>query len=87
MGKVTFNTNRDALNDTDFIVEAVIENIDLNLDKFHNLYWIKKVTPTKFSGRLDANVISVMESDEVLLAKIVDGLHAAPKSSYRQGSI
>ena len=29
MGKITFTTDRGALNDTDLIVEAIIENMDL----------------------------------------------------------
>lgn len=37
MGKITFTTDRDALNDTDLIVEAIIENMDLKKKLYSDL--------------------------------------------------
>mmetsp|Transcript_30310 Transcript_30310/g.54888 ORF Transcript_30310/g.54888 Transcript_30310/m.54888 type:complete len:332 (+) Transcript_30310:118-1113(+) len=37
MGKITFTTDRDALNDTDLIVEAIIENLDLKKQLYSDL--------------------------------------------------
>lgn len=37
MGKIEFTTNVDALSDADFIVEAVVENIDLKKDLYTTL--------------------------------------------------
>jgi 3-hydroxyacyl-CoA dehydrogenase len=37
MDKITFTTDRDALNDTDFIVEAIIENMDLKKQLYAEL--------------------------------------------------
>ena len=37
MGKIEFTTNIDALSDADFIVEAVVENIDLKKDLYTKL--------------------------------------------------
>jgi len=37
MGKIEFTTNIDALSDADFIVEAVVENIDLKKDLYTTL--------------------------------------------------
>mmetsp|Transcript_31648 Transcript_31648/g.63943 ORF Transcript_31648/g.63943 Transcript_31648/m.63943 type:complete len:337 (-) Transcript_31648:277-1287(-) len=37
MGKITFTTDRDALNDTDLIVEAIIENMDLKKQLYSDL--------------------------------------------------
>jgi hypothetical protein len=37
MGKIEFTTDMDALRDVDFVVEAVIENIDLKKDLYTSL--------------------------------------------------
>mmetsp|Transcript_2624 Transcript_2624/g.3998 ORF Transcript_2624/g.3998 Transcript_2624/m.3998 type:complete len:336 (-) Transcript_2624:152-1159(-) len=37
LGKITFTTDRDALNDTDLIVEAIIENMDLKKQLYSDL--------------------------------------------------
>jgi len=37
MGKITFTTDRDSLNDTDLIVEAIIENMDLKKQLYSDL--------------------------------------------------
>jgi len=49
---------------------------------FINWTGLKKWTPTKLLGRPDASAIWVMESEDVLDAKIVSGLHCAPRSAY-----
>lgn len=37
LGRITFTTDMSMLSDADFIVEAVIENMDLKSDLYHNL--------------------------------------------------
>ena len=42
MGNITYSTNMDDLKDTDLVVEAVIENIDLKKDIYGSLGGICK---------------------------------------------
>src|SRR5688572_22455945 len=47
---------------------ALFSNHDLN--QSHDMDWIEKCMPTTTSGRFAARAISLIDSDEVLLAKI-----------------